>query len=375
MSTRAAAWLAWSMCVLSLVLTAISLVLLVLNRSHSGVDTFDYWIEDVVLAVFSSTVGAMISSRRRENLIGWIMCAIGLIAGVDHLCAQYATYALLAEPGSLPGGAALSWIRAWIWVPHIGFFVFLGLLFPNGQLPSRRWRSVAWISAIITLIGAVLMAFSAGPIDGFEDIYNPLGTELFGIIETKSTDNLVDALLFLLALVATTSLFVRLRRASEVERQQIKWLAYAATVAGSSGLVYYVISEVTGASVISWVSFTSLIVGLAGIPIAVGIAIIRYHLYDIDIIISKTFVYSSVISILVALFELNVIILSSLFSGLAEHYHLTESHWLAEVMSAVAIAVLFDPLKDRIQQHVDRRLFRTEAESRTLAQSNGSSST
>lgn len=293
---------------------------------------------------------------------------------MDHFCAQYATYALLAQHGSLPGGEALSWVRAWIWVPHLGLFVFLGLLFPNGRLPNSRWRPVVWLSAIIILIGAVLMAFSPGPIDGFEAIYNPLGTEPFGIVGAIGADNLVDTLLFLLTLVATASLFVRLRRASEVERQQIKWLAYAAAVAGSSGLVYFAISEATGASVISRVSFAFLIVGLAGIPIAVGIAVIRYHLYDIDIVISNTLIYGSVISLLAALFEFNVVVLSGLFSEFAEHYHLTGSHWVAEVISALVIAVLFDPLKGRIQRFVDRRLFRTE-ESRTLAQSEKARST
>ena len=111
------------------------------------------------------------------------------------------------------------------------------------------------------------MAFSPGPIDGLEAIHNPLGAERFGIIRAERMDNLIDALLFVLTLIATTSLFVRLRRARGIERQQVKWLAYAAAVAGSGGFLYYVVSEVTGASVISLVSFVLLMVGLAGIPI------------------------------------------------------------------------------------------------------------
>jgi hypothetical protein len=155
---------------------------------------------------------------------------------------------------------------------------------------------------------------------------------------------------------------------NNVERQQIKWFAYAATILITGDLLSSLVAEVWGARWVSGAGFVLYIAGLAGLPVAVGIAILRYHLYDIDFIISRTLVYVSLGAVLASLFEFNVVVLSGLFSEFAEHYHLTESHWLAEVISALGIAVVFDPLRDRIQRFVDRRLF-GEAGGKTPAQS------
>ena len=149
MSARTATRVAWSMCAVSFVLTALGLLLLVLSRTRGGASVyavapiFDYWLETTLLAVGFSAVGAVIAPRfRAQNPIGWIFCAIGLVSGMRLFSAEYATVTLLAEPGSLlgrlPGGEALAWVSSWLWVPHIGLFVFLGLLFPDGQPPSPR---------------------------------------------------------------------------------------------------------------------------------------------------------------------------------------------------------------------------------------------
>jgi hypothetical protein len=157
MSTRAASWLAWSTCVLSLVLTTLGTFFLVLSLSRPDVPVlFLQWIENALLAVaFSpaiamvvivvfSTVGALIASRRPDHPIGWLFCAIGLVGGVRFLSYGYAAYSFMARPESLPAGEMLTWIASWLWVPDIGLFVFLSLLFPNGRLPNARWRPVAW---------------------------------------------------------------------------------------------------------------------------------------------------------------------------------------------------------------------------------------
>jgi hypothetical protein len=214
------------MCALSLALTALSLLLLALNLSHSNVHIFDYWAEYTVTAVCGSTVGAMIASRRPENPIGWIFCVGGcLAAGVENFGAEYATYALLAEPGSLPGGEAVAWVISWVWILSMGLFVFLCLLFPNGRLPGRRWRWVAWLGAAAILVGAISIAIQPGPIDGLGSIQNPLGLEGANVIRVVNNHFLVQALLGTLGLVATVSSFARLRRAEGGERQQLKWFA------------------------------------------------------------------------------------------------------------------------------------------------------
>ncbi len=147
MSTRTAAWLAWSMCAYSLALTALSLLLLALNLSHPGVHILDFWLENTVAAAGFSTVGAVIVSRRPKHIIGWLLSMAGLfIGGLNHFSSEYAIYTLLAQPGSLPGGEVAAWLAFWLFVPALTLMMFLFLLFPTGRLPSSRWRWFAGFS-------------------------------------------------------------------------------------------------------------------------------------------------------------------------------------------------------------------------------------
>jgi hypothetical protein len=141
-NSRAAAWLAWIMFALSIVLTVLSVWLLILNLSHPNVPVYLYWAEDTLLAVGYSTVGAVAASYRPANPVGWVLCSIGLSWGVAHFTSEYATYALLAAPGSLPAAEAAAWVYSWVWVPGLGFIVFLPLLFPTGRLPSSSLASI-----------------------------------------------------------------------------------------------------------------------------------------------------------------------------------------------------------------------------------------
>jgi hypothetical protein len=152
-----------------------SLLLLALNLSHPGIPVYSFWAENVLFSVGYSTVGAAIVPRMPpDNPIGWLFCAVGLLWAVLHFLGEYAIHALLAAPGSLPAGEAASWFYSWPW--DLGLVVFLGLLFPNGRLPSDRWRWFARLSALLTLVGMVLAAFSPGPIVvGLPEIRNQLG--------------------------------------------------------------------------------------------------------------------------------------------------------------------------------------------------------
>jgi hypothetical protein len=150
MSNRAAALVAWSVCGLSFVLTALSLLLLALTLESPDVHIFTYWAEDTAVTLAFSTIGAVIVSHRPEHPIGWLFCMMGLLAGIDHFCGEYAIYALLAHPGALPAGEAGAWVRTWVWDLYIGIGMFLVLLFPDGRLPSRRWRPFAW--SVVTVV-------------------------------------------------------------------------------------------------------------------------------------------------------------------------------------------------------------------------------
>src|SRR5215211_5878345 len=219
MSRRAVTRLAWALWALSLALTALSLLLLVLNSPRPEVPVYTFWAENVLFSVGYSTVGAVIVPRMpSENPIGWLFCAIGLLWAVIHFIGEYVIYALLATPGSLPAGELASWIYSWLWVPSLGLLVFLSLLFPNGRLPSARWRWFARLSALLTLVGAVLAAFSPGPIVlGLPAIRNPLGIDSLPNAYVP-----VQVLMLVLIAVAIASLVVRRLYATGVVRQQTK---------------------------------------------------------------------------------------------------------------------------------------------------------
>ena len=194
MSARTAASLAWSACALSLALTALTVLLIVL-LIRSDTPIYYYWLETSMVAVGYSTVGAIVASRLPHSLIGWLFCAIGLTFGVSHFSAEYAAYALLAPSGSLPGGEALAWLTSWVWVGGLGLIVYLDLLFPNGRLPSARWRWFARFTAISLLPAAILAALSPGQILS-STLHNPLGIE-----ELPNASKTIEAFMYALVVV------------------------------------------------------------------------------------------------------------------------------------------------------------------------------
>ena len=353
MSRSSATWLAWYMCVLSLALTALSLFLLALNLSNPGIHIYEPWYQHSVIAVAFSTVGAVIVSRRSETTVGWIFCTIGLLAGVVHLSSAYAVYALLAEPGSLPGGEVAAWMRSWDWVPYLGLFVFLFVLFPDGRAQSNRWRWFARLVGVVVLVGTTLAAYSPGPIDAIGSVENPLGIELLEVVDANAAVGPVETLLFTLGLIAVVSLFARMRRAREVERQQLKWFAYATAVLLSGTILAYTIAEATNAWWVWWVGFILSTIGLVGLPVSMGIAILRYRLYEIDLIINKTLVYGALTAMLAVMYFVDIVVFQEVLLALTG-----QTSQLAVVASTLVIAALFNPLRRRIQSVIDRSFYR-----------------
>ena len=350
---RAAARLAWTLCALSLVLTASSLLLLALSWSRPGVNVFDYWVETTTIAVAFSAVGALIASRRPEHPVGWLFCTIGFLAGLEHFCGEYAIYAIVAQSGSLSVGEAAAWIRSWVWVVEGGLGVFLVLLFPDGRLASDRWRYLAWLNLVVTILGSIVVAISPGPIDGIAPIQNPLGIDAPGTTLERSAVVLVEVLQASIGLAAVVSLFVRLRHAGFEQRQQIKWFTYAATILLIGALL---LSAVPAVWVAWWawsVGFALYIAGIVGLPVAVGIAILRHHLYDIDLLINRTLVYGSLTAVLAGVYLVGIVLFQALFRTLTG-----QESQLAVVASTLAIAALFTPLRHRIKAFIDRRFYR-----------------
>jgi hypothetical protein len=299
-----------------------------------------------------------VASRRPENPVGWLLCLYGLVISIGYFCAEYAIYALLAEPNSLPAGEAMAWIVSWVLPILNGLTVFYILLFPTGRLPSRRWRWLGWLTVIFVVVGVVLAAFSSGALLGIlGPIQNPLGIEGFSSIYYKAV---LFTMASLLTLAAALAVFIRLRRAIGVERQQIKWFAYAAAAYASAGILAYIIPRVIDTPL--WferVGFALNIVFIPAIPIAIGIAILRYRLYDIDILINRTLVYGSLTATLVALYFGGIVVLQRIFVLLTG-----EQSTLAVVASTLVIAALFTPLRRRIQSFIDRRFYRRKYDAR-----------
>ncbi|HET6662439.1 MAG TPA: hypothetical protein VFH16_21225 [Rubrobacter sp.] len=353
MSTRAASWLAWSLCGLSLVLTALSLFLFALNLFYSGAHDYDYyWLQNAVQAVSFSIIGAIIASRLPANPVGWLFCAAACTIAAECLSAEYAIYALLARPDSLPLGEALAWLAFWVWIPSIGCIVLSLLLFPNGELPSSRWRWLAWLTVLLTIAGAVWVALSPGVIGNLGFSRNPLGIE--GLPRGYMPVNTFMSALVFVAAVSTLGL--RLLRTRGIERQQIKWPAFVAVVAGVGSVLYdTAISEAIGLRWLEWAGYVVVVAALVSFPISIGIAIVRYRLYEIDTFINRTLVYALLTAILAAVYFGAVVLLQRVFVALTG-----ERSTLAIVASTLLIAALFNPLRRRIQAFIDRRFYRSK---------------
>ena len=358
-SRRTAAWLAWSVCLLCVALAAASLILALLNGRTLGEIFIGGTPTPVTLAtqiVSFSVAGALIASHRPENAIGWIFLAAGFIYGLLNAGDQYAIYALLTNSGSLPLGAEASWLGQWIWAPGLGLIlVFLPLLFPNGHPPSRRWRWVAWLGGLsiglAVVPSTILLWPERGPalLLGDESPFHP--SHILNVVVVF----VAVPMLMLAGLGAVISLFVRFRRARGDERQQIKWFASASALT----LVW---TSVFGQSAGGIAALSSLLV-IPSIPIATGIAILRYRLYDIDILINRTLVYGSLTAILVAVYVGGVVGLQAVLRGLSG-----QESTLAVVASTLVIAALFNPLRRRVQGFVDRRFYRRKYDAaKTLA--------
>ena len=362
MSYRTAAWLAWSLWGLALTLTALALLLLALNLSHPNTHIYDYWFNNTTI-VITVTVGVIVASRRPENPVGWLLCLSGVAVSISHLSAQYAIYALLARPDSLPAGEAFVWIETWILPIMIGLDVFTFLLFPTGRLPSRRWRWLGWLTVAFVFVGAISGAFTSGPVDGLGSIRNPLGIEGF----TSGFKAVLYPMAPFLFAASALSVFVRLRRATGVERQQIKWFAYAAGVTAIA-IFLQIITDAVDTPV--WFERTQFAIFAASgtaIPISIGIAILKYRLYDIDRIINRTLVYGALTALLAAGYVATIMALQGIGDLVVQapfRAFLGQESALATVAATLTMAALFNPLRRRIQYFIDRRFYRSKYDAR-----------
>jgi hypothetical protein len=360
MGARTAAWLAWTLCAVSLLIMALSLTLILFGRSTPLPDGWLSWQGQAISSVGvigAPVLGGLIASRRPENPYGWLWLGLSLGLALLLFAQVYAAYSLMAQPGSLPAPRTVGNVMAGVgWTIGIALVPFLLLLFPTGRLPSRRWR---YVPGAVVVAGAV--ALSVGPFvpgrSAFVPVENPLGV---GGTVGQAIAILVNAavVVVLIAFVPSAlSLIFRYRRAGGVERQQLKWFAYAAVLLVAEWSIQF-LYEPPGAwdALVEVVPFTVLYV-------AVGVAILRYRLYDIDRIINRTLVYGALTVALAAVYFGGVTLLQGVFRAVTG-----QGSTLAVVASTLVLAALFSPLRRRIQDFIDRRFYRRKYDAeKTLA--------
>ncbi|HET7480061.1 MAG TPA: hypothetical protein VFJ72_11160 [Rubrobacteraceae bacterium] len=362
--------LLWTAVALQVVLVLLGILFEALDRPASSLGS-GFAVDAVVGAasiLAFPAVGALIFWRRPEHPIGWLFCVVNVGWAINHFAGPYAKYALAVNPGAVPGGKLAAWFYFWPGPVSVGLLILLFLLFPDGRLLSPRWRTVAWVTVGYVVVGATASAFAPGRIDdtiGFK-VDNPAG--IGGPIGhlLRPLAGIVQPLPVLLLVAALISLALRQRRSRGQERQQLKWftsslILYVVLVGADTVSFFYYGSE---SAMPGWASlFNDIAISSYGlIPIAAGIAILRYRLYEIDLLINRALVYSALTVSLAAVYVGSVVLLQMVLRSLTG-----ESSQLAVVASTLAIAALFNPLRRRVQALVDRRFYRRKYDAaRTL---------
>jgi hypothetical protein len=376
MSARATSWLAWCLWLLCVSLISFALLFHFLASPTTPTHTPPSLTAFMrALSLAFPTVGALVASRRPENPIGWIFCGTGLLYGVQAFASGYADYARLGHTGSLPGEELMDWISGWIGVPVLPLAgVLLVLLFPNGKLLSRKWQPVVWMAACGSAMLALGAALDPGSLLFQPTFDNPLGfggdIGKLGPSASRPADPKINAggiveilvrvgFFFVLVswLFAVAAMITRMDQARGAERQQLKWFVYTVVL-----LVVGFLAALLGFGQHS-VAWNLGIAAFNFLPIAAGIAILRYRLYDIDVVINRTLVYGVLTAALALVYVASIVLLQGLFRALTGG-----NSQLAVVASTLAIAALFVPLRRRVQAFIDRRFYRRKYDIATTLQ-------
>jgi signal transduction histidine kinase len=334
--------LAWSVGIVSIVLLVAALVLMFVDRGSDLPNDVATWSASDVLGVFVSlgvpVLGVVILNKRPRNAVGWVFIVAGAALAFVTFGQVYALHALRADPGSLPAGRVLAWVSNVLWPIPLAALILLFLLFPTGHLPSPRWRPVLWLVMVIFLvlsIGALILA-TAGwsqPFAGIDVAAGSVSTIAKAIIVIAVLAEIVALLL------SVASLVVRFRRSTGEERLQLKWFVSAAAIAAAA----FSVGIFTDAPVVSVVISISLVF----LYVAIGIAMLKHNLYDIDLIINKTITYGAIAAFITAIYVIVVVVIGA-FIGVTEGVSL---------IATAVVAVAFQPIRRRAQQIANRLVY------------------
>jgi hypothetical protein len=355
-TTTLTAALLWAV---SVILVAVTLLFISLSRDvqvPAGFDTAG--VGETVRYLAATTVGAILAARRPRNRIGWLVLALGLSFVAYPFVAMYTATGLFVAPGRLPWVRQAAWVGNWVWVLAHASVALTLLLFPDGRLPSPRWRPVAWTIGVaggLTLIGAACHPGTLDVASLVKDgevtdrLTNPLGV--------ATLSRLLEPFLLVLlvgAAVGAAALVLRFRRARGIERLQLKWVAYAALLFGiqQGGLVLGRLAGLVPDTGLAWLEVvTNLTFGF--FLVAIAVAVLRYRLYEIDRLINRTLVYGLLTALLGGVYAGAVLVLGQVFGGMGRD----PPSW-AVAAATLAVAALFQPARRRIQAVVDRRFNR-----------------
>jgi len=328
---------------LSATCTVAGLLILASSRDLVLPDSWGFRGFPAIFAFVFTWTGANLTWRRPRNPIGWLLLTVGVVAATQVLLSEYSAFGIVGRASPLPGAAVAGWLVSWIWLIEVTTVaVFLPLLFPDGHFVSSRWRAFAWLGGLSALAGAFALAFASGPLNNAPFEQNP-----FALFDAG-----IDLFLKLMVGVAiaaagaAVSLFVRYRRARGVERAQMKWLAL-------EGLILAV-AVVVGSfdQVDKWASLV-FITAIALAPVMIGIAVVRYHLYDIDVIINRAIVYGLTSAAIAITFFVGIVVLQAALRPL------TGGSEIAVAGSTLLCFALFQPIGRRMQSWIDLRFYRS----------------
>ncbi|CAA9468852.1 MAG: hypothetical protein AVDCRST_MAG58-3828 [uncultured Rubrobacteraceae bacterium] len=372
MSTRTTPWLAWSLAALSvtLFLAAVALHILTLPvrpSSSWGTGGISTPLWAILPFLPFPIVGALIVFRRPTNPIGWISLAVGIAWMMGMATGSYGLYGVrMTVPGLVPYPAAVGSLAEFLPPTALLLGAFLILLFPDGRLPSSRWRPVAWLCGAVIATNIVVTILAPGPLSELRNVRNPFGLE--GSPWLANATELIGLLFPICLLASASSLIVRYLRSGEEVREQIKWLAFAASIValGVSGAVIYgtLFPSDAGSSASGMLGNLledAITLSFGGVPVAIGFAVLKYRLYDIDVVINRALVYGALTASLVLVYFGGVTATQALLQTFTGQDDLPQ---LAVVASTLVIAALFDPVRRRIQSFIDRRLYRRKYDAR-----------
>ena len=347
---KGTSWVSWSLFGLAVALFAGFAVLSAAGSSAHGPQAGAVDVLVFVLFLAYAAVGALVSSRRPANPVGWLLLCQGLLFELTAFSLGYVKHGLFARPGSLPAASGMAWVGQWIWIPE--FFALPALfflLFPDGRLKSGRWRVVVWLIGAVSVAGFISSALAAGSLGGsLSSVQNPLGIEgarpalrLLGTVATA-----IGGPAFLAALA---SFILRFRGSRGAERAQLKWLAYAAVLLVLS---FGVGDLLEALGLPGSVTSNFWVVPVALIPVAAGIAVLGYRLYDIDILIGKTMVFGALAAFATAVYAATV-------AGIGAAVGRTTGSNVGLAIAATAVAaVAFQPVRERMHRRLRRMVFR-----------------